>query len=286
MSSGLFNKIQFGDGFGVTDEGNGVIRVDGGGAGETGPPGATGPAGPTGPTGAKGDTGATGPAGPTGPQGVKGDTGTAGATGATGPTGPAGPTGTTGATGATGPTGPTGATGAAGTPAPTVAYGTSLPASPTDGQEAILVDSTTNPTFQWRFRYNAGSSSAYKWEFVGGAPLLVADTASLTPANGSWVVDQTPKLTVPRSGEYQVGFSGEITPGGAGLIGMCASLRSVAQTQGESIDTISAGSITLSRPSVPLTCNSGDSLGCAYYAQVAGTSVSNRYLTTLPKRVS
>jgi hypothetical protein len=50
-------------------------------------------------------------------------------------------------------------------------YGTTLPAGPVDGQEAILVDSLTNPTYQWRFRYNAGSALAYKWEFIGGTAL-------------------------------------------------------------------------------------------------------------------
>ena len=51
-------------------------------------------------------------------------------------------------------------------------YNTSLPTSPVDGQEAILVDSVTNPTYIWHFRYNAGSTSAYKWEFIGGAPAV------------------------------------------------------------------------------------------------------------------
>ena len=180
MSSGLFNKIQFGDGFGVTDEGNGVIRVDGGGAGETGPPGATGPAGPAGPTGA---TGA--------------------ASTVPGPTGP---------TGATGPTGPQGVPG---TPAPTVAYGTSLPASPSDGLEAILVDSTTAAKYAWRFRYNAGSTSTYKWEFVGGPPL--------TSTGGSMeLVDQTdpidvtggPSVDAPRAGIYSVVLGGSIRNNG------------------------------------------------------------------------
>jgi len=41
-------------------------------------------------------------------------------------------------------------------PAPSIPYGTSLPTAPVDGQEAVLVDSVTNPTYQWRFRYNAG----------------------------------------------------------------------------------------------------------------------------------
>lgn len=55
--SGFFSKVKFGDGLTVTDEGDGVITVAGGG-GATGPPGPEGPAGPT------GATGATGPAGP------------------------------------------------------------------------------------------------------------------------------------------------------------------------------------------------------------------------------
>src|SRR6516164_5696483 len=57
-------------------------------------------------------------------------------------------------------------------PAPALGYGTSLPGSPIDGQEYVLVDSTTNPSYQWRFRYNAASTSAYKWEHVGGAPYV------------------------------------------------------------------------------------------------------------------
>ena len=250
MSSGLFNKIQFGDGFGVTDEGNGVIRVDSssggdGGDGTAGPPGPAGPAGPTGatgpagPTGPKGDTGATGaastvpgptgPAGPTGPtgatggtgpQGVKGDTGAAGtpgATGATGPTGPtgltgpAGPTGATGAastvpgpTGPTGATGPTGPQGAPGTPAPTVAYGTTLPASPTNGLEAIIVDSVTTPLYQWRFRYNAGNTTARKWENIGGAPSVMqpTGTVNITVGDGNWHTIGTANAIAHLTGLY------------------------------------------------------------------------------------
>jgi hypothetical protein len=91
----------------------------------------------------------------------------------------------------------------------TVAYGTSLPASPTDGQEAILVDSITNPTYQWRFRYNAGSSSAYKWEFIGGAPAMSAvDTSQAANFNGTWGDFATvgPAITVPRAGDYDYHF--------------------------------------------------------------------------------
>ena len=46
---------------------------------------------------------------------------------------------------------------------------TSLPGSPVDGQIIDYVADSTNGVV-WRFRYRAASSSAYKWEFIGGPP--------------------------------------------------------------------------------------------------------------------
>ena len=83
-------------------------------------------------------------------------------------------------------------------------YGTSLPASPVDGQEYILVDSVTAPTYSWRFRYNAGSTSLYKWEFVGGTSwrgAVGSYGASGTAWGGVGV-----GLTVPRAGIYSVAY--------------------------------------------------------------------------------
>lgn len=97
-------------------------------------------------------------------------------------------------------------------PAGAYAYGTSLPASAIDGQEFTLVDSLTAPTYTWRFRYNAGSSSSYKWEFVGGSPLSAYVEANESTASTS-PVDLTtvgPSVTAPRAGEYRIGFGGII----------------------------------------------------------------------------
>lgn len=84
-------------------------------------------------------------------------------------------------------------------------YGTSLPGSPVNGQEHILVDSLTNPTYQWRFRYNAGSSSAYKWECIGGSEWYGETTgtdtiSSGTPAN----LTNDPTFTLPRAGDWLI----------------------------------------------------------------------------------
>lgn len=79
-------------------------------------------------------------------------------------------------------------------------YGTSLPASPFDGMVSTLVDSTTNPSYQWRFRYNARSSSSYKWEFIGGAPAYL-DHGAITVSAGA-TTNANVTFTLPRSGDY------------------------------------------------------------------------------------
>jgi hypothetical protein len=88
----------------------------------------------------------------------------------------------------------------------TGAYGTSLPASPVDGQVYTLVDSTTNPTYQWTFRYNASSTSAYKWEYIGGTPVHAYALAQEgIGASTGWQDSATIlHFIVPRAGEYEV----------------------------------------------------------------------------------
>jgi len=95
-----------------------------------------------------------------------------------------------------------------------VTYGTTMPANPVDGQEHVLVDSTTNPSYQWRFRYNAGSSSSFKWEFVGGSPVVRRIATQENTASGTNVDLATPGplFVMPRAGDFQVewGFMGVV----------------------------------------------------------------------------
>lgn len=82
---------------------------------------------------------------------------------------------------------------------------TALPGSPTDGQEVIFTDSLTAPTYYWRFRYNSGSSSSYKWEFVGGIPRSQIVTAAENVATTAYSSGTTPlTFTAPLSGEYAI----------------------------------------------------------------------------------
>lgn len=81
--------------------------------------------------------------------------------------------------------------------------GTSLPVSPVDGQIFILVDSLTNPTYSWQLRYNASSTSAYKWEFIGGTPFVKFES---NPINYGASGITSPAITVPRAGDYLISF--------------------------------------------------------------------------------
>jgi len=101
--------------------------------------------------------------------------------------------------------------------APLAPYGTSLPASPVDGDEAVLVDSVTNPSYSWRFRYNAQSTSAYKWECVGGAPASVGPSGGGAVGNTgtAFVSSGGPYFTLPRPGDYLISVAAELNSGNA-----------------------------------------------------------------------
>lgn len=81
--------------------------------------------------------------------------------------------------------------------------GTSLPGSPADGDECIIVDSTSVPTYAWRFKY---MSTPAKWLFIGGVPGFSFVAAAETTTSGVYAVLGTagPSFTVPLAGDYIV----------------------------------------------------------------------------------
>lgn len=88
--------------------------------------------------------------------------------------------------------------------AKSIGYGTSLPGSPSDGDEYILVDDATTPTYQWRFRYHSGSGNTDKWEFVGGSPVIKTGTSGVSSTG---YTDCGPTFTIPRSGQYMIAWT-------------------------------------------------------------------------------
>ncbi len=90
----------------------------------------------------------------------------------------------------------------------TIPVGTTLPGSPADGDKAILVDSTTAPTYTWLFQYVSGISDANKWVFLGGSPLQAQSTSNFDNATTSFVDVTGSSLTLPRAGVYDIHAGG------------------------------------------------------------------------------
>ena len=80
---------------------------------------------------------------------------------------------------------------------------TSLPSSPIDGQVIDYVADSTNGIV-WRFRYRSASSSAYKWEFIGGGVLDSYVATQQSTSSTTTVGLSGPSVTVPFAGDYVV----------------------------------------------------------------------------------
>lgn len=166
-------------------------------------------------------------------------------------------------------------------------YGTTLPANPIDGQEAILVDSVTNPTYEWRFRYNAGSTSTYKWEFVGGSIASVYYVTMETQGVG-WVNAVNPIFDVPRSGEYLVGFTSMFySTAPSMLVGTNIAIAgSMSNVQQHANLIAGVQYATVSSAPIVMPVSAGQRLSHIYYLNQGVCSVLNRTLTVQPRRVS
>ena len=162
-------------------------------------------------------------------------------------------------------------------------YGTSLPASPFNGQEAILVDSTTNPTYQWRFRYNSGSSSAYKWEFIGGTPFQIAPPTYANPTATAYNTDAAAgsTLTFPRAGEFLLeSLAGAIAATGAIYMGFSYDPNT---RQGSNLVAGTEDTLVLSLGN---TCTAAQGIQNVFYTGSTGVSFVRRLIRATPVRVS
>jgi hypothetical protein len=88
---------------------------------------------------------------------------------------------------------------AAGIPTPA----TTLPGSPTAGQLAILVDSTSAPTWSWLLIYNGTTT---KWHYLGGTPGFHEIATAESTSSTTYVALATagPLFALPVAGDYDV----------------------------------------------------------------------------------
>jgi hypothetical protein len=77
--------------------------------------------------------------------------------------------------------------------------------APSDKDEVYYLADSTNRIL-WHLRYNSGSASAYKWEYVGGSS--VATTTASVSVGGNWTRTGSPlNGTLPFNGDYDIEVS-------------------------------------------------------------------------------
>jgi hypothetical protein len=169
-----------------------------------------------------------------------------------------------------------------------VTYGATPPASPNDGDTWILPADTTNG-IMWVFRYRAASASAYKWEFVGGAPTYQRidtdqGTASATPVDLATV---GPQFTLPRAGDYTCRFGAEVynntTAGSEFTALMRAAVTVVAPIYGTGVANLPG---VMSHEAVAAGAAASDVVKLQYWVNSGTGNWRKRWLSVQPVRVS
>jgi hypothetical protein len=94
-----------------------------------------------------------------------------------------------------------------------------LPTAPINGQEIYYVADATNGVV-WHLKYRAASASAYKWELVGGPPLVaVVDTAeNVNSAVFANPATAGPDLTTPLAGDWDIEWEAQSVNGAAPIV--------------------------------------------------------------------
>lgn len=222
--------------------------------------------------------------------------------GATGPIGPAGPVGPSSYF--VGPNAPPSTSylwvdsDAPSPPWTPPTFVSALPGSPVDGQEIYYQSAAMAALgILWRFRYNAASASAYKWEFVGGEAWHVERMGDESASMGGGAVGtfnaNDPQLTVPLLGEYRVLHGANCAPNVTAHVAMGVSVGATNPAPNvsmafQTITTATWGNLSQGRK-VTITSLAGSSalIRQAYYQSAATQNVTfgNRYLDVIPVRV-
>ena len=184
---------------------------------------------------------------------------------------------------------------------------TSLPSSPTDGQEVyyIVSDPTSvgsTPNIVWHLRYRAANLTDYKWEFVGGAPMASFVPEGVGPFPGDLWCDSTapggPVVTIPLRGTFVISHGAQVSPFQAPdttvMAGLLCTCHTLFETPGAIPDQTgyngTVGPVAaynwVGQSSRRVTYAAvGGSLRQMYYNAVYGARYVNRWLTVQPVNV-
>jgi hypothetical protein len=177
-------------------------------------------------------------------------------------------------------------------PSGVIGIGTTLPASPTDGQEYILTDSLTAPTYQWRLRYTASITDANKWVFLGGDSVVTSNAIdeNLGATTAQWLDTATiTRVFVPRAGEYEVDGMVSVYHGSTanvtGFIGIWVGSTASAASSSY-VAAVVNSQIGFTVIAVAPAVGAGGDIRLRYYQNQAQTHFTNRVIRVRPRRLA
>lgn len=172
--------------------------------------------------------------------------------------------------------------------APTASLVTALPGSPVDGDECILVDSLTAPTYQWRLRY-ISAATTYKWYFIGGIPALTTVDTSETTTSTSYAALATagPSFTTPVAGDWLVGQMATVVNSGGGQIEhMSFDVGGTGASDNDSLHCAAGGTFSLVQQRKKTAISASTALVSKYKTSTGTGTWSKRIMLVTPIRVN
>jgi hypothetical protein len=167
---------------------------------------------------------------------------------------------------------------------------TALPTAPYNGQVIDYLADATNGVI-WRLRYRAASTSAYKWEFVGGQDLFSRIGPAEGTASGTYTDLATvgPDITVPLAGDYRVAVGAspfQSTVGQEAWVGLSVAGTTVDLLRATQQAISNANMGNLSSEAVQPAVAAASLLRMKYHSTGGGTaSFASRWLRARPVRV-
>lgn len=167
---------------------------------------------------------------------------------------------------------------------------TALPATPFDGQEVYFVADAANGV-KWHLRYNAGSSSTHKWEYLGGPNMISrVDTDETYTSTAGFTLAPTPdRLTFPLSGDYEYDFTVEpYQTSAATTTSVALSINGAAPLAPDFAQISSSGAAqTVTKPGNLVNMVAGQTVAMEYNNPTGGgvTHVRYRLLRIKPIRL-
>lgn len=158
---------------------------------------------------------------------------------------------------------------------------TSLPTADLfDGREVYYVADSTNGVV-WHLKYRKGSSSTYKWEFVGGGWLVEEAGGSVSTTSASYTtLANGPDFALPLAGDYEFewGHGGLVYSASAGFGGTAVSRPHYNGTQ---VGGFEARTYTHGNAPNDGGLYSDTMKASKFTATTAGQTLELRYLLTL-----